>query len=325
MVSRQLEAGDSVAHDVQLPPIDLPEELASFVGREHEIVEVAHRLHGARLLTLIGAGGIGKTRLALEVAERCRSVFADGARFVNLAPINDAAIVAQAIAQRIGTSPGARSTSAGDAVSSAADASNCCWCWTIASTFCQAVRPSRTRSSAPALTCGSWLPVASRWEWPARRSGQFRRYGSSTGVGKCPFEALLVSEAGRLFVERATAAQSSFMLRADNAQAVAEICWQLDGIPLAIELAAVRVRGLTVAQIASRLGDQLRLLSSGSRASPPRHQTLRAAIDWSYRLLSEGERRLFNRLSVFAGGWTLQAAVAVCSGWGWKPTMLSSC
>jgi non-specific serine/threonine protein kinase len=127
-------------------------------------------------------------------------------------------------------------------------------------------------------------------------------------------EALLTSEAGRLFVERAMAAESSFALRADNAQSVAEICWQLDGIPLAIELAAVRVRGLTVAQIASRLGDQLRLLSRGSRASPPRHQTLRAAIDWSYRLLSEEQRRLFNRLSVFAGGWTLQAAVDVGCG-----------
>jgi non-specific serine/threonine protein kinase len=111
-------------------------------------------------------------------------------------------------------------------------------------------------------------------------------------------DALLTSEAGRLFVERATAARSTFALRADNAQAVAEICWQLDGIPLAIELAAVRVRGLSVAQIASRLGDQLRLLSSGPRASPSRHQTLRAAIDSSYELsLSQGiavvlERRL---------------------------------
>jgi predicted ATPase len=115
-------------------------------------------------------------------------------------------------------------------------------------------------------------------------------------------DALLASEAGRLFVERATSAQSSFALRADNVQAVTEICWQLDGIPLAIELAAVRVRGLTVAQIASRLGDQLRLLSSGSRASPPRHQTLRATIDWSYRPIVGWRTRV------------VQPAVNIC--WG---------
>ena len=122
------------------------------------------------------------------------------------------------------------------------------------------------------------------------------------------------SEAGRLFVERATSAQSTFSARPDNAQSIAEICWRLDGIPLAIELAAVRVRSLTVSQIASHLGDRFRLLSAGSPVVPPRHQTLRATVDWSYELLTDAECMLFNRLSVFAGGWTLEAAEAVCAG-----------
>jgi len=306
---------DGDAPDVGLPPSELPTELTSFIGREHEITEVGQRLQGTRLLTLIGAGGIGKTRLALEVAQRRASDLADGARFVNLAPISDAAIIAQAIGSRLGLRQERDRPPLETLVHRLQKRQlllvldNC----EHLLAACAAVVGALLRA-CPALqilaTSREPLGVAGEavWAVPALRLLDRRRHVS--------VDALLVSEAGRLFVERAAAASTGFMLRADNAQAVADICWQLDGIPLAIELAAVRVRGLTVAQIASRLGDQLRLLSSGSRASPPRHQTLRAAIDWSYRLLSERERRLFNRLSVFAGGWTLQAAEAVCSGAG---------
>ena len=291
----------------------LPKELTSFVGREHEIDEVAQRLQGTRLLILIGAGGIGKTRLALEVAEQCRPTFADGAGFVNLAPINDAAMVASAILRALGLRQ-ERGRPPLDTLVHRLHAQqlllvldNCehlrSGCATVADALLRACPELRilATSREPLSLAGEAV-----WAVPPLRLLDRRREVS--------IEAVLASEAGRLFVDRARAAQSSFTLRPDNAQAVAEICWQLDGIPLAIELAAVRVRGLTVAQIASRLGDQLRLLSSGLHASPPRHQTLRAALDWSYRLLSESERQLFDCLSVFAGGWTLEAAVEIASG-----------
>jgi non-specific serine/threonine protein kinase len=305
----------AAARERGLPAGALPKELASFVGREHEIVEVGHRLQGARLLTLIGAGGIGKTRLALEVAERQCADFADGARFVNLAPINDAATVAQATVSALGLRQESDRAPLETLINRLETRhllvvlDNCehvlSGCAALASALLSASPDLRilATSREPLGVAGEAV-----WAVPPLRLLD-RRQDVSVA-------ALLASEAGRLFVERAASAQSTFVLRTDNVRAVAEICWQLDGIPLAIELAAVRVRGLTVAQIASRLGDQLRLLSGGSRASPSRHSTLRAAIDWSYRLLSEGERRLFNRLSVFAGGWTLQAAEAVCSGAG---------
>jgi non-specific serine/threonine protein kinase len=267
------------------------------------------------LLTLIGAGGIGKTRLSLEVAERRRSDFADGARFVNLAPIGDAAVVAHAVIAALGLRQ-ERGRPPLETLFHRLRSrqlllvlDNCehllSDCATITDELLRACPDLRilATSREPMGVAGEAI-----WAVPALTLLDRRRAVS--------VDTVLASEAGRLFVERATAAQSRFTLRADNAQAVAEICWRLDGIPLAIELAAARVRGLTVAQIATRLNDQLRLLSIGPRASPPRHQTLRAAIDWSYELLSEKERRLFNRFSVFAGGWTLEAAEVVCAGAG---------
>lgn len=315
---RLVEVGDADLPETALPHSDLPKELTSFVGRAYEIAEVAQRLQSARLLTLIGAGGIGKTRLALEVAEQRKADFADGVRFVNLAPISDPTLVAHAIVGALGLRQERERPPL--------------------ETLCHRLRTRRLlllldncehllpacAGVADALlracpdlqilaTSREPLGVAGEavWAVPVLRLPDPRR-GMSV-------DTLLASEAGLLFIQRATAAQTSFVVRQDNAHAVAEICWQLDGIPLAIELAAARVRGLTVAQIAARLGDQLRLLSSGLRASPPRHQTMRAAVDWSYALLSDGEKRLFNRLSVFAGGWTLEAAEAVCSGSGVDP------
>ena len=315
LAARRLEAGFVAPADLDLPAGNLPRELASFIGREREIAEITHRLHGTRLLTLIGTGGIGKTRLALEVAERRGSDYADGARVVSFAPVSDEAIVAQTIVSVLGLRQ-ERDRPPLETLCRRLETrhlllvlDNCehllSGCATVVDALLRACADVRIMATSrePLGVAGEAV-----WAVPPLQLLDRRRDVSVDG--------LQASEAGRLFVERATSAQSRFALRADNARAVAEICWQLDGIPLAIELAAVRVRGLTVAQIASRLGDQLRLLSGGSRASPPRHQTLRAAIDWSYRLMSEGERLLFNRLSVFAGGWTLPAAEAVCSGAG---------
>jgi predicted ATPase len=131
-----------------------------------------------------------------------------------------------------------------------------------------------------------------------------------------PLEALTQYDAVRLFAERAKAVMLSFEVNNTNAPAITQICYHLDGIPLAIELAAARVRALKVEQIAQRLGDRFRLLTGGSRTALPRHQTLRATIDWSHGLLNEQQRLLFRRLSVFAGGWTIEAAEAVCAGNG---------
>ena len=137
--------------------------------------------------------------------------------------------------------------------------------------------------------------------------------------GPEPLERLTQYEAARLFIERAVAARADFQVTNATAPALAEICWRLDGIPLAIELAAARVRLLGLEQIACRLDDRFRLLTGGSRAALPRQQTLRATVDWSHDLLSEGAQTLLHRLSVFAGGWTLEAAEAVCAGGGLAP------
>jgi len=296
------------------PPSELPRELTSFVGREREIAALVRELAASRLLTLTGVGGVGKTRLALEVAERRRAAFADGAVFVSLAPLGDPAMVPRAVVSALGLRP-ERDRPALETLLSRLRSrelllvlDNCehllAGCAPLADALlraCPRVRLLAT-SREPLGVAGETV-----WAVPPLTLPDARQAAAVEGL-------LAASEAVRLFVERAASAQSTFRLRPDSAAAVAEICRRLDGLPLAIELAAVRVRGLSVAQIASRLEDRFRLLSSGPRVSPPRHQTLRGAVEWSYELLSEAERTLFNRLSVFMGGWTLEAAETVCAG-----------
>ncbi|MBV9580211.1 MAG: AAA family ATPase [Chloroflexi bacterium] len=295
------------------PPGDLPTELTSFVGREREIAEVGLELSRTRLLTLTGPGGVGKTRLALEVATQRRADFADGVRFVNLAPIADPSMVAQAVLVALGLRHERERSALEGLVARLRPCQlllvldNCehllSGCGPLADALLRACPGLRLLA-----TSREPLGIAGETVWTVPALSLPDRWHTAS------VEALLLSEAGRLFVERAAAARSGFTPRQDNAQSIAEICWQLDGIPLAIELAAVCVRGLSVGQLAGRLEDRFRVLSRGPRAGPPRHQTLRAAVDWSYELLSEAERVLFNRLSVFTGGWPLAAAEAVCGG-----------
>lgn len=298
-----------------LPPGALPNEVTSFVGRKQEIAELVVALQTVRLLTLTGTGGVGKTRLALEVAARRQSSLDDGARFVDLASIGQPDAVAGAVVAALGLRPEPRRSALdtllhrlyGRQLLLVLD--NCehllDGCRALAQTLLR-------RCPGLSILATSREPLGlageSVWAVPALQLPPHPPRDGAVSV-----ESLLESEAGRLFLERATAANSSFELRPDNAQSVAEICWQLDGIPLAIELAAVRTRFLTVEQLAERLDDRFRLLSSGPGGATPRHQTLRATVDWSYDLLSETERTLFNRLSVFTGGWALEAAEAVCS------------
>jgi len=293
---------------------NLPAELTSFVGRGREVEDLETLLEGeARLVTLTGPGGCGKTRLALSAASRLAGGFEDGVWWVELAPLSDPALVPQAVASAIGVreAPGRSPTEALlehlESREPLLVLDNCehlvqC-CADLVDTLlrsCPRVRVLATsRETLGIVGERAWLVPS--LALPGQQSS---------------IEEMMQSEAINLFAERARAVVSTFELTEHNAPAVARVCRMLDGMPLAIELAAARVRVLSVGQISSRLQDSFALLSGGSRTALPRQRTLKAAIDWSYELLSENERILLGRLSVFAGGWTLEAAEAVGSGGG---------
>jgi predicted ATPase/class 3 adenylate cyclase len=296
---------------------NLPQQLTSFIGREQEIEDVRQRLVGERLVTLVGAGGCGKTRLALQAAGGMAGEFPNGIRLVELAPLSDPATVAHTVVKTLNLiEQGERSP-----LEILVDflrpkrlllvMDNCEHlieaCARLVETLlrsCPEIRVLATSREA--------LGVAGEGVFYVPSLSTPRANGPLTGEKAGQYEAV------RLFQERAASCLVGFRVTDDNAATVVQICRRLDGIPLAIELAAARVRMLTVEQIAARLDDCFHLLTGGSRTSLPRHQTLRATIDWSYALLSEPERILLRRLSVFSGGWTLEAAEAVCAGGGLK-------
>src|SRR5215210_2497404 len=297
------------------PRHTLPTPLTSFVGREGALAEVGRLLSAVRLVTLVGAPGLGKTRLALELGARLSAQYPDGVEFVELAPLADPALVPGAAAAALGVTeqPGRPLTETlVDYLRTARlllILDNCehliSACAELADYLlsdAQALRVLAT-SREPLGIAGEYL-----WRIPSLELPAPELPSAVADLGRC--------EAVRLFVERAVAVSSSFELTAQNAPAVARICRQLDGIPLAIELAATRTPFLSPEQLAARLDDRFRLLTGGSRLALPRQQTLRGAIDWSHELLSDAERVLFRRLAVFVGGWTLEAAEAVCSGGG---------
>jgi non-specific serine/threonine protein kinase len=274
---------------------------------------------------------VGKTRLALEVATEVRATFAAGAHLVPLAPLADAALVLPTIAAAVGV----REQPGRPLAESLADALRGRHLLLLLDNFehvlAAAPGVAALLAASPRLrvvvTSRAALRVAGEQEFPvsplglpppaepgpaARAAGPVAVAGDSGPAA----EELGRYEAVRLFVDRAVAVRPSFRLTAENAPAVARICQRVDGLPLALELAAARVRVLPPAQLLARLEDRFRLLTGGSRAAPERQQTLRAAVSWSYHLLTAPEQRLFARLSVFAGGWTLEAAEAVCAGEG---------
>lgn len=295
----------------------LPIPLTVFVGREKEIREIKEILSESRLLTLTGPGGTGKTRLATEVATKLSAAFPDGVGWVEFGVLNDPALVPQHVAKALGLRevPNqpltetlahdlhlARLLLVFDNCEHLVDA-----CARLTDTFLQAC-PSLTILTTSREALG--IPGERVYRVPALTFPQ---------TLEMPMHQVLEHEATRLFVERAIAANSDFGLNNQNAFFITQICQRLDGIPLAIELAAARVRVLSPEEIAARLNDRFKLLTSGSRTAAPRHQTLRATIDWSYNLLTEEERTLFRRLSVFAGGFTLDAARMVYAGDSSKP------
>jgi predicted ATPase/class 3 adenylate cyclase len=293
-------------------PNNLPRQLTTFVGRQDQIGEAKRVLASTPLLTLTGPGGVGKTRLAIEIAGELLDEFEEGIWFVDLGPLTDPDLVIPAIAVAVGVmhAPGQP----------------------ILDTVTEYLRGRRVLLVLD--NCEHLLEVTARSVDALLRScGQLRvvatsREGLAIG-GEAVFPVPSLSlpdpetatsgelpqyEAIQLFVERAIAAVPGFKITDRNASAIAQICLRLDGVPLALELAAARVRALPVEQIAARLDDRFRLLTGSSRVTVPRHQTLRQTIDWSHDLLADDERAVLRRLSVFVGGCSLDAAEAICTG-----------
>ncbi len=296
-------------------PNNLPRQLSSFVGRSQEIADADQRLADTALLTLTGPGGVGKTRLALEVGAYLVDRYPGGVWFVEFSTLNDAALVADTVASALRIKPSAEDTAASVAAALAERPTllildNCehlldAVVDVVATLLarCPDLRVIATSREAFGIAGESQLPVPSM--------------AVPTTVGAWTpeeLERLSAYDAVRLFLDRGRAIDPGFRLTDENAEAIAQICRRLDGIPLAVELAAARVRSLPPAQIAARLNDRFRLLTGGSRTALPRHRTLRAAMDWSFDLLPETERHLLPRLSVFAGSFSLEAAEAVAGG-----------
>jgi predicted ATPase/class 3 adenylate cyclase/two-component SAPR family response regulator len=293
-------------------PHNLPLQLTSFIGREDQMAELEQLLTDHRLVTLTGAGGCGKTRLALQMAAELLETFPDGVWFVDLAPLADPELVPQTVATVLGLQeapgppPAQRLQEYLKPRQLLLMLDNCEHLIEACAQLVHALLQGCPRLRVLA-TSREALGIAGERSYrvPPLSLPDSRRLPT--------LEQLTQYEAVRLFMERAVAVLPSFQVTDENARALAEVCHRLDGIPLALELAAARVRALPVEKINERLDDMFRLLTGGSRTALPRQQTLRALIDWSYDLLSEPERALLRRMSVFSGGWNLEAAEAVCS------------
>lgn len=293
-------------------PNNLPQQLTSFIGREQVIAEVLDIFKHTRLLSLTGSGGAGKTRLALQVAADLLEDYEDGVWLIELAVLADPNLVAQSVATTIGVreEPGrpilATLTDFLKAKKVLLVLDNCEHLLSACATLCD-----HLLRACPGL----YILATSREGLNIAGETTYRvpSLGLPDPRAQQAISDLVQVEAVRLFVERAQAAQPGFQVNEQNAASLAQLCVRLDGIPLAIELAAARVKALSVDQINQRLDDRFRLLTGGSRTALPRQQTLRALIDWSYDLLTPEEQTLLRRLSVFAGGWTLEAAEAVCA------------
>ncbi len=290
----------------------LPAEVTSFVGRRHEVTGVRRMLSTSRLVTLTGAGGVGKTRLAQRVGAEMRRAFPDGVWFVELAELRDPDLVAVTVAEALGIRESSVSPDAPGLADFLADQQvllildNCEQligaCADLAETLlrsCPELRILATSRQALRLAGEATLAV--------------QPLSVPDPDGPCNPAELARYESAGLLVERAVAVDPDFTVTDENCGAVARLCTALEGVPLAIELAVARLRVLSLSQIVDRLTDRFRLLTSGARNAPARQQTLRALIDWSWDLCSDAERRLWAHASVFSGGLELDAAERVCA------------
>jgi predicted ATPase/class 3 adenylate cyclase len=293
-------------------PNNLPAPLTSFIGRAQELAELSHLLSAGRLLTLTGPGGTGKTRLALRLASDELEAFPDGAWFVELAALGDPTLLTHTVAAALSVQD-AQGRSTHDVL---VDFLRAKTALLILDNCEHLIEPCAQLAddllrAAPHLK----LLATSRESLGIAGETAFRvpSLPLPSTLDADGLDRIAANDCVRLFVDRAMAADPRFRLAEKNARTVSQICVRLDGIPLAIELAAARIKVFSPEQIAARLDDRFRLLTGGSRTALERHQTLLALIDWSHDLLSEDERTVLRRLSVFAGGWTLEAAQSVCA------------
>ncbi|MDP9325262.1 MAG: NB-ARC domain-containing protein, partial [Candidatus Dormibacteraeota bacterium] len=298
-------------------PNNLPMQMTSFIGREDEMGEIKNLLTASRLITLTGSGGCGKSRLAVQLAGDALEAHPDGTWWVELAAVSDPGLVPNAVADALSI----REVHSQELTRTVANQLSECRALLILDNCEHVVSASadlvgRLLRDCPSLTilATSREPIGIEAETPWRvRSLSLPGGRAAPADGSQDDRPLMDFEAIHLFVDRARQSRPNFELSDANAAAVTEICMRLDGIPLAIELAAARVRVLTPQQIAKGLSDRFRLLTGSTRRAVPRQQTLQASVDWSYDLLSEAERTVLNRLGVFAGGFTLEAAEAVAA------------
>lgn len=295
--------------------LNIPIPLTSFIGRETEIKEVASLLSKSRLVTLTGSGGVGKTRLSIQVVAEVLDVFPDGVWFLGLAPLSDSALVPNTLASLLSLreSPDTELSVTNLVI-------NYFRYRTALVIFdnCEHLIEACAQFVNSLLASCENLSILATSREALRVSGEISYRVPSLEIPKpnikAAIDALAQIESVRLFTERAAVASPDFVITLQNAPIVIQICQRLDGIPLAIELAAARSNMLTVEQISKRLDDRVNILTSGLRTSLPRHQTLRATVEWSYDLLSISEQTLFRRLSVFVGGFTLDAAENIAVG-----------
>jgi predicted ATPase/class 3 adenylate cyclase len=312
VVHARLRADFPALRSLEGTPNNLTQQLNSFIGRERELAEIKEMLASNRLVTLLGMGGIGKSRLSMQLAADILDDFPDGVWFVELAALTDPTSVPQAVASTLGVKE-----EAGRPVTDALTKYVRDLQLLIILDNCEQVIHGCADLAKRLLQAGSKVKVLTSSRDYLQVAGETTYHVPTLSV-PTPHETgtlkeLLQHEAVRLFVERAAAARRGFRLDSLNMAAVVNVCHRLDGIPLAIELAAARIRALSVETISARLNDRFRLLVSDDQTVLPRQRTLRALIDWSYDLLTEAERALFQELSVFAGGWMLEAAETVCT------------
>src|SRR5579862_7397475 len=306
---------DGEANRASKPKHNLPYQLTSFIGRDQEIVQLKELVPAHRLVTLTGAGGAGKTRLAIEVASRLIDAFADGVWLVEFGALSDPRLVPQAVAQALGVKE-QPTRAVIETLSDYLASKKLLLVLDNAEHLLEgcvhfvALILRRSADVAMLVTSRERLAMAGELTYRVP-SLTVPGPGDNFAPG-----ALLAYEGVRLFVERARLLRPDFRVTSENAASLASICFRLDGMPLAIELAAPRLRSMSVEELNQRLDQRFALLTDGSRTALPRHRTLQSMIDWSYDLLREPEKLFLQRLSVFAGGWILAAAEEVCADEG---------
>jgi predicted ATPase/class 3 adenylate cyclase len=313
VVHPQLRADFPALRTLEVTPNNLPEQLTSFIGRKKELADVEELMVKTRLLTLVGVGGIGKTRLSLQLAASVMDEYADGVWFVDLAALIDPRDVPLALASVLGVREEAGHPVAEALYRFVKDRK-----LLVILDNCEHLLTPCAELAKHLLQAGPALRVVASSREPLHVAGETTYLVPALAIPQFGRSMALADleqfEAVGLFIDRARSAQPTIRLTQRSVAAVGEICRRLDGIPLALELAAARVRALSVDTIAARLNDRFSLLMRGDATALPRQQTLRAMLDWSFELLTQHERVLLQRLAVFAGGWTLEAAEAVGAG-----------